>query len=152
VDVHKGISALIAALIGLLCIAGCGGSSTISKAEYQQQTELVCNKGLKEREELLKKVSAEYYKQSGKASQKEQAEEQAENVRKLMAVYQRTTEELGDISFPEQGEKAAEELVKAREDGAAKLKANPQDIAEFATIFAKATKSAEGLGVASCGK
>lgn len=152
-EVHKGISAIIIVLIGLLGIAGCGGGdSSLSKAEYKQQAELVCNKGLKDREELLKELTAEYEQRNPKQSKKEEAEEHALNVRKLMAIYGGTTEELADVGLPEQEEKTAEELVKAREDGAAKLESEPSAVAEFATIFGKATKVSEKLGVASCGK
>jgi ABC-type glycerol-3-phosphate transport system substrate-binding protein len=150
--VHKGISAIVVVLVGLLGVAGCGGDSTISRTEYEQRIELACNKGLKEREELFKKLTVEYEKLSRAASQKEQAELQAGNVGRLVTIYQGTTEEIADIGFPKQGEKMAEELVKAREDGAEKLAAKPEAINEFTTIFTKATKTAENLGVASCGK
>lgn len=152
--VHKGISVVAVVLIGLLGIAGCGGDSSLSKAEYQQQIELVCNKGLKEREELFKEVTAEYEKKSRNASRKKLAELQANNVRRLMAVYQGTTEEIADLGLPEQGEKKAEELVKGREDGTAKVEADPQgSVAEFATIFAKPNKISEDFfEVASCAK
>jgi cytochrome P450 len=151
--VHKGISAIVFVFVGLLAIAGCGGGdSSLSKAEYTQQSELVCNRGLKEREELLKDLTAEYEQRNKKQSSKEEAEEHARNVRKLMAVYQGTTEELADVGTPEEGEKMAEELIKAREDGTQKLESEPSAVAEFTTIFAKATKAAEQLGVASCGK
>lgn len=150
---HKGISAIVFVLVGLLGIAGCGGGdSSLSKAEYQQQIEIVCNKGLKEREELLKELGAEYEKRKPNASAKEVAEEQAQNVRRLMAVYRGTTEELAEVGLPEQGQKTAEELVKAREDGTAKLEADPTAVSEFITIFAKATKTAEKLKASSCGK
>jgi hypothetical protein len=152
--VQKGISAIVVVVvIGLLGMTGCGGGdSSISKAEYEQQIEVACNKGLKEREELLKEITPEYEKQARGASQKELAEIQARNIRKLMAIYRGTTEELADVDLPEQGEKMAEELVKSREDGAAKVEADPQVFTEFTRVFAKATKAANGLGVASCGK
>jgi hypothetical protein len=153
VEVHKGISAIIIVLVGLLGIAGCGGGdSSLSKTEYKQQAELVCNKGLKEREELLKEITAEYEQRNPTATAKEEAEEHARNVRKLMVVYQGTTDELAEVGSPEQGEKTAEELITAREDGTQKLKAEPLAVSEFTTIFAKATKISEQLGVASCGK
>lgn len=150
---HKGISAMVVIVIGLLAITGCGGgSSSISKAEYTQQAELICNEGLKEREEFFKEVSAEYEKRNRNASAKEQAEEQARNVRGLMAVYDGTTEELADLDTPEQGAKMAEELVKARETSSRELKADTQKMSEFLELFAPATKAAEGLGIPSCGK
>lgn len=153
--VHKGISAVAVVLIGLLGIAGCGGGdSSLSKAEYQQQIELVCNRGLKEREELFKEVTAEYAKESRNANAKEIAELQADNVRKLMATYQKTTEEIADLGLPEEGEKKAEELVSGREKGVAKVESNPQSaILEFAKVMEKPNKIAEDFfEVASCAK
>lgn len=150
----KGIGGIVAILIGLLCIAGCGGDSAISRAEYEQQVELVCNNGLKKREELLKVVSQEYAKRDRKASAREQAEEQADNIRKLMGVYRETTEELADIDLPEQGQQKAEEMVKAREDAVAKVEKDPRGgLAEFTTIFAKSNKIAEDFfEVSSCAR
>jgi hypothetical protein len=150
--VHKWISAITVVLIGLLGILGCGGDSTISRAEYERQIELACNKGLKEREELFSHMTVEYERRARTASQREQAEEQAGNVRQLMAGYQETTEEIADVGFPEKGRKMAEALLEAREDGTARLIAHPQEFAEWTAIFAKAAKAANGLGVASCGK
>jgi hypothetical protein len=153
--VHKGISAVVAALIAVLGIAGCGGgNSSISKAEYQQQIELVCNKGLKEREEFFKEVTQEYTQQSKNATPKELAEIQAKNVRRLMAVYKGTTEEIADLGLPEQGEKKAEELVKGREDGVAKVEEETvRGVAQFSAIMAKPNKIAEDFfEVTSCAK
>jgi hypothetical protein len=153
--VHKGISAIVVVVIGLLGIVGCGGDSSsaaLSRAEYEQQAELICNEGLKQREEVFQEVTADYEQRNRNASAKEQAEEQAKNVRKLMAAYEATTEELADVGFPEQGEKKAEELLQEREDGSTKIKADPQKMTEFIAIFAKAAKIAKGLEVASCGK
>jgi hypothetical protein len=152
--VHKGISAIVVVLIGLLGIAGCGGggSSSVSQAEYEQQAELVCNEGLKQREEVFKKVSAEYARRDRSASAKELAEEQAQNVRELMATYDVTTEKLTDVGLPEKDTKKAEELLQEREKGASQIEKDPTKMSEFIAIFAKAGKIAHGLGVASCGK
>jgi hypothetical protein len=155
--VYRGISGFIVVLIsllGLLGVAGCGGGdSSVSKAEYEQQLELVCNKGLKDREEVLGEIAQEYSTRDRKASAKEQAEEQTANIRKLMAVYSDTTEEIADIDQPEQGEKLAQELVKAREDVTAKVEADPSGaLANASTIFAKAGKIAEKFDVDSCAK
>jgi len=154
--VHKGISAIVVVLLGLLGIVGCGGGgstpSSVSQAEYEQKAELICNEGLKQREEVFKKVSAEYERRDRNASAKETAEEQAQNVRELMATYDVATEELADVGLPEQDKKKAEELLQEREKGAAKIEADPQKMSEFLVIFTKAEKIAQGLGVASCGK
>ena len=148
--VHKGLRGIgIVVLVGLFGIAGCGGGSSLSKAEYHQKLELVCNKGLQEREEFLTKVGEELAKKGGKSTPRSQAE----NIRKLVAVYQGTTEEIAEIGVPEQEGKKAEELVQAREEAAKKVDANPlRARAAIGTIFAKATKVGEELEVESCAR
>jgi hypothetical protein len=146
--VRKGISGIVAVLIGLLCWTGCGGgSSTISKAEYLQQLELVCNKGLQAREEFTIKANQ-------KAAQSKQSSAAvAKSIREFAGVYEGTTEEIAEIGLPEQGKKQAEELVHARELGVAKVKKDPVGaLSNAVTIFAKPNKIAENFGVASCAK
>lgn len=145
---RKAIIGLVLAAALLSIAAGCGGDdSSISKQEYDQKLELACNKGLKEREEFLAEVNKKFEAQGQKASK----DFQKENIRGLVAVYQGTTEEIDDIGLPEEGEKKAEELVQAREDAAAKVDADPLgSIQSLPTIFAKANKAAEDLGVKSC--
>jgi hypothetical protein len=146
--VRKGISGIIVVLIGLLGLAGCGsGSSTLSKAEFDQQLELVCNKGLQEREEFLVKGNEEV------AEGKIKKVGKAEAIRRLFAVYAGTTEKIAEIGLPEKEEQKAEELVQAREAAAKKVNEDPLGaIAKVATIFAKPIKIAEELEVASCAK
>jgi hypothetical protein len=143
--VHKGISAIVIVLIGLLGAAGCGGdSSSLSKAEYRQQVELICNKGLQAREEFLVKSNEEAAK--GRKVGKD------EGLRLYMDVYEGTTEEIADLSPPEETEKQAEELVQAREAAAAEVDKDPQKaLTQSLTIFSQAKKVSEDLEVASCG-
>jgi hypothetical protein len=133
-----------------LVVTGCGGDdSSISKQEYDQQLELICNQGLKGREELFQDITEEFEEKGGKGNT---PDVQAKNIRKLMVIYQETTAEIADIGLPEEGEKQAEELVRAREDAAAKVEADPLSAREdVATIFAKPTKLAEDLEAKSCG-
>lgn len=150
---QKGIGAIAVVLIGLLGIGGCGGDSSVSKAEYEQQVELVCKKGLEERQDLLKRISQEYLRKKRNASAKEQADLQAENLRQLMGIYREVTEEIADAGLPTKGEAMAEELVAERESGIAKIEADPKGtIGEFGALFAKANKIAEDLDVPSCAK
>lgn len=147
---YKAIVGLAVAGALLLVVTGCGGDdSSISKQEYDQQLELVCNQGLKEREELFQEITEEFEAKGGKGNSQEV---QAKNIRKLMAVYQGTTEEIADIGLPEQDKKQAEELVQAREAAAAKVEADPLSAREdVATIFAKSNKLSEELEAKSCG-
>jgi hypothetical protein len=147
--VHKGISGIIVVLVGLLGIVGCGGNSSLSKAEYAQKLELVCNEGLKDREEFIAEVGRHYESRQ----QQPTTEEQSENLRNLMAVYEGTTKEIADIGLPEQDEKKAEELVKAREGAVARVEADPHNaLAEIAEIFAKAYRIAEEFDAGSCAR
>lgn len=140
---------VVLAVVGALLVGtGCGGDdSSISKQEYDQKLELICNKGLKEREELFSDVTREFEEQNKKASN----DFQAESIRKLTAVYEGTTDEIDELGVPEEGEKKAEEFVQAREDAAAKVDADPLGAREeLITIFAKANKIAEDLNAQSC--
>ena len=145
--VLKGI-AVLAVTGALLVGTGCGGGdSSISKQEYDQKLELVCNQGLQEREELFSEINKEFEGQNKKAS----PEFQEEGIRKLTAIYEGTTEEIAGIGLPEQDGKKAAELVKAREAAAAKVDADPLGAREdLVAIFAKPNKLAEELEAASC--
>jgi hypothetical protein len=151
VKVHKGISAIVVVLIGLLGVAGCGGDSAISKAEYQQQLELICNKGQRERSELVEKLTKESERRNQTATEEEKEEAQTENIRSLMAVIEGTTEEIADVGHPKQDQKKAEELIQAREEAVERVEANPRSaIAEFEKIFERPTEIGEELEVPSC--
>jgi hypothetical protein len=148
--VRKGTRAIVIVLIGLLGATGCGGGgSSLSKAEYRQQVELICNRGLQAREEFLahSNEEAEALKAKGeKISLKD-------GLRRYMGVYEGTTEEIADLDPPGESEKKAEELVQAREAVAAEAAKHPvHALFKSRTTFDKPNKVAEDLGVASCGK
>lgn len=141
--------AIIGLAVAAALMAGCGGDddSSLSKQEYDQKLELVCNKGLQEREELVSRLGKEF--EEGK--QKSNSKTQTENIRKLIAIYQGTTEEIDDLGLPEQSEMKAEELVEERERAAEKVEADPLgSLGVTATTFEKANKVAEDLEAGSC--
>lgn len=143
---RKGIIGLAVLAALLLIASGCGGDdSTVSKAEFDRQLELVCNQGLKEREEWVEEVGRE-------AEQKKEVTdaERTESLHKLIAIYQETTEEIADLDLPEQGGKKVEELIEAREDAAEKFDANPLKALEEPEIFAKANEVGESMNAKSC--
>lgn len=146
--VRKAIAGLAMAATLLLVVGGCGSDdSSISRAEYDRQIELVCNKGLQEREEVLENLSQEFEEQGRQGGTKVQEE----NIRKLVALYQGTTEELADVGLPEQGEQKAEELVQAREDAVAEAEADPLgSVGVNANTFVKPNEIAEDLNAGSC--
>ncbi|HEX6781146.1 MAG TPA: hypothetical protein VF125_03850 [Solirubrobacterales bacterium] len=141
-----GFVILIAMLLGL---AACGSDdSSLSKEEYNQQLKLVCNEGLKERETLVRELSKDYYENR---AQNPTPEYQAENLLKVMAVYQDTTQSIADIGKPEGEEEKVEAFIRAREEAAAKVEASPigtRDAIE--TIFKDANEKAAALDAATC--
>ena len=138
-----------AVLIAILAVVGCGGDSALSQAEYSQQLELVCNKGLQERETLVNSINREVQEQQKSTLT---PDEQAENLRKLMAVYQdQTVEKIKELGLPEQEPEQVEELIEEMEEASAKVIATPRTAVEsLQAIFKEADEAADSLGVQSC--
>ena len=137
-----------AVLISVLAIVGCGGDSSLSQAEYEQQLELVCNKGIQERAELVSEVTREFEEQR---ERKSSPQYEAENVGKLATVYEGTTDELDELGLPEQEPEKVEAMIRAREEASARVLADPLAArGQLEPIFEDANKLAESLGVKSC--
>lgn len=145
---RKGIIGFAGLAILLLVASGCGGDeSTVSKQEFDRQLEVVCNQGLKEREEFVEEIGKEFEQsKDGKPSK----ETQTENLRKLIAIYDETTEEIAELDLPEQGGEKVDKLVEAREDAAEKFAADPLNALGEPSIFAKANEAGEDLNAKSC--
>lgn len=142
-------SIFIAVMAVFALLAGCGGgNSSLSKDEFARELKLVCNKGLQERETLIKNLTQEYYEQR---AERATPKYQAENLRSLMNIYQGTTEQIAEIGLPEGEEEKVEALLHAREEAAAKVKASPigtRDNLEI--IFKEADQKAEAFSAPSC--
>lgn len=140
--------AIIGLAVAAALLAGCGSDdSSVSKAEYDQELELVCNKGLQEREEELSQLTKEFEEKQKKPN----SDSQSAAIRQLIAVYKETTEKIEDIGLPEGNEKKAEQLLAAREEAAAKVEADPLgSLGVTDTTFEKANKVAEDLEAKSC--
>ena len=144
----KGLAVLGALLISVFAMAGCGEDSSLSQAEYEQQLELVCNTGIRERAELVSAVTREFEEQ---LERKTSPQYEAENLKKLAATYEHTTEEIDDLGLPEQDPEKIEELIQTREEAAAKVLADPLGArGNLDPIFEEADQVAESLGVKSC--
>lgn len=145
----KVLAVFAAASVLLAVMAGCGGdSSSLSKAEYEQQLELICNTGLRERGELVSAVNREFEQQrEGKSS----PQYEAENLTKLATVYEGTTEDINELGLPEQDPEEVEEFIRAREMASAKVLADPLSArGALGPIFEEANELAKSLGVESC--
>lgn len=146
---HKAIVGLLIAGTLALVVAGCGGDddSSISKQEYDQQIELICNQVLQDREEYTDKIGREQEQTRQKTDEKDLEQ----TIFDLIAIYQRGTAEIADLGLPEEDEKKAEELIKAREEAAARVEADPVgSLRTGNNTFDKANKAAEDLEAKSC--
>jgi hypothetical protein len=133
----------------LLALAGCGGGDDQpTKQEFMAQLKQVCNKGKQARQDYVNNLTREYYEER---AERATPEYQAENLRKLMAIIQKTTGEIADIGLPEGQEKEVEDLIRAREEAAAKVEASPLGTRDnLQPILQKSQEKAEALGVGSC--
>jgi len=140
---------LFVVLALLAALAGCGSdSSSVSKDEFTRELKLVCNKGLQERETLIKNLTQEYYEER---AERATPEYQAKNLRSLMDVYQGTTEQIADIGLPEGEEEKVEALIKSREEAAAKVQASPLGTRDnLEIIFKDPDAKAEAFDAPSC--
>lgn len=141
---------LFAVLVMLLSAAGCGGGETSppSKKEFAKQLKLACDKGRQERESLLKSISKEYYEDR---EERATPKYQNENLLKVIASYQETTDKIAALSAPTAEEAKLESFVRAREEAAAKVEASPAGTRDnLETIFQKPTEASEALGAGTC--
>jgi hypothetical protein len=141
---------LIAIAALLLALGGCGSSddSSLSKEEFTKQLKQVCQKGGEERRALIKGIAKEYYEER---AERATPEYQAENLRKLMATVQATTDEIAAIGLPEGEEKQVEEFIRTREEAAAKVEASPLGTRDnLEQIVQPIYGQAKKLGVGSC--
>lgn len=136
-------------LISLFVISGCGGDdSSLSQDEFSQQLELVCNKGLQEREKLVNSVTREFEEQQNRELTPEY---EAENITKLVTLYQETIEEIKEIGLPEEEPEEVEAFIKTQEEASARVLASPLSARDnLDVIFEDADKAAESLDAHSC--
>lgn len=146
----KGICIAAVVLAMLFAIAGCGGGegeTTVSGSEYKTQVTLVCNQAEQKLQELITRLKNEYQERPEKA----EAQYQAENLLKLIGLYEETTEELADVGVPEGNEKEAEDLIHAREEAAAQVQASPLGTRDaFQVVFRDANDILKKLEANGC--
>lgn len=148
---RKGIIVSAVVLAAISALVGCGGGdSSVSAADYSNELRLACNKGEREIEELVGRISENYYE---KREQAPTTKFQVENLLKVISAYDDVTGEIADIGIPEEGnqQKQAEELVKTREEAVAKVEASPLGTRDsIPQIFKSANELAEDLGASTC--
>jgi hypothetical protein len=149
--VSKGVVGLIAGVVALLVfgVVGCGdGDSTeeaLTKAQFLRQGNAICFKKEKERNDIINEEGARL---SGKT--KNLVAEQEKLVLKILPTYEESAAGLDELGAPEGDEKQVEAIVKAMEEAAEKVKADPGTAVTTSLPFKKPNELNEGYGLKAC--
>jgi hypothetical protein len=129
----------------LLLVTGCGGSgSSLTKAEFIKEANLVCQEAASAKEEALGAALAKFG--GGKITR-------ADQVKALLFVlrpYDEATEKIDGLGAPKGEAEKVEALVEAREEATARTKADPDTTLVSDTPFKKAQELAEKYGLDRC--
>jgi hypothetical protein len=137
-----GLGLGVALLVGLGC--GSSDSEPLTKAEFSQQGNKIC----KEATQARAKVIADVFEGLDPSRTYPKAQETA--ILKMVAVYEKTMEEIDDLDAPEGEEEKVESLLGAMEAAAERTKANPQTAVVGNVPYRKADKVAEELDLKEC--
>jgi hypothetical protein len=144
-----GWRALFAALLlGVVFGTGCGSSddATLTKAEFVQQGDAICQKAQTEKQESL---TAEFAKKTKSGTTFSKAEEQELITDLALPPIQRMTEELSDLDAPEG--KEPEAFIAALEKAVQEVEDDPAAaLTKSEEIFAESDKRAKALGFKVC--
>jgi hypothetical protein len=139
-------------VLALSVLAGCGGDGdssgvTVSgptKAVFVREAQTLCRRGTKARNSAL---------QGAMEKSNVATESNPEAVKKVLIahvvpIYERTVEELSQLTPPDEGEEQFEDVMAALEATAAELHQNP--LANTALL--KAAKVTAAYGIPACGE
>lgn len=146
---HSAVKALIGAvaLIALLAAMGCGsgegGESPPSKAAFIRKGNIVCSKGVAEKEGLRARGFALRQRLHGRIPQKRIDQFLSEQ----MDIYEREAEQLAALVPPAGDEKKIQALVIAMKKAAAWYRANPES---GGVPFGKPGRMAQAYGLDKC--
>lgn len=139
----KGAIGFIVGIIAVVFAAsGCGGggSTALSKPEFEKQANQICL------EEEGKRAA-----ELAKALQGSPTQEDAEKVViKVLPFYEHTAERIDALGAPSGDEKEVEAIVKAMEEAAAKAKADPGTAVTGGLQFREANELAAKYGLKKC--
>jgi hypothetical protein len=159
----KRLIALLAAVLALAAIAGCGSSDSdtgtaasestsasedagpaLSKAEFVKQGNEVCTQGKEAAEDKLADAAAEF------GGEEPSEEEQAQVVSDVVVPsFEEISDGLAELTPPAGEEAALAELIAAFDDGTASVLDDPIAALD-GDPFAEANEKAEALGLDVC--
>lgn len=143
------IAAALTALAALsLIIVGCGGgddsTASLTKAQYIKQANAICKKGEEERAALLQSATENVNREFT------DAEKEKVVMTVFVPPYRKTIKELKALGLPEGDEEKAEAIVKAMEESAKKIEAEPLKGLEDISQFEEPNKLASDYGLTNC--
>lgn len=132
---------VLMALMLVLAVAGCGGSSEakpLKKSQFVEEANSICKDAAAERGEAMREAA------DGDPDAAEFATETA------LPPVQHMAEELGDLGAPVGDEKEVQAIVVAFEKGVKKVEADPANPSVGVTAFDHADELALEYGLADC--
>lgn len=151
---HKSRLALaVITAIASLLILGCGGgndnvetSNPLPKDQFLKRGNQICRKGLEEKDAVVKAAVEKANGEEGGQPSKQRQEEVAEDI---VAAFRRIEAGLDELSPPEEGEPAVEEITGGLETGIKRAEEDP--ISLFRTnLFEDASSTARAYGLEAC--
>lgn len=143
---------LVSLVVAVGLVAGCGGDSAPTKAEYIAEADPICEKADREKQVRIEKFFLENPEPpSGERSVKQSAEFATDFSAEAVTPFLRTqVDELSELDTPsEEGEKA-EAIVEEFDAAVAKLEDNPAALAIKPDPFEKAAEMADEFGFKEC--
>lgn len=132
----------VALLVGLGC--GSSGSEPLTKAEFSRQGNKICKEATQARAKAIEEVF------KGLDPNRTYPKRTEAAILKMVVIYEKTMEEIGDLDAPEGEEEKVESLLGAMEAAAERTKANPQTAVVGNAPFREADKVAEKLDLKEC--
>jgi hypothetical protein len=146
--VGKGIFRTIVAAVVVALLAGCGksetGSASLTKAQFVEEANAVCEKWQEGREDALAAATRKF------AGKKSSSEMEEEAVLMILRPYEEATRNLGELRYPEAEEAKVRAIVITMEEAAKRVKADPGTALESDLPFRKANELSEKYGLTRC--
>jgi hypothetical protein len=147
--VKKGaFPALLAILVAMLVISGCGGgdeTTALTKAEFTKQANAGCKEHDKEREQLFKEVS-----KSIDPSEVTRKDQEGLISEVLLPPYEKDIENLESLGAPEGDEQQVEAIIAAMQKSVDNVEAKPLVALRSTSQFAESNELAKKYGLDDC--
>jgi hypothetical protein len=146
--VSGGVIGVVIVLTALISGCGSGGDTStaaLTKSQFLQQGNAICEKGEVER---LQAMEGEYASLSSGGLSEAEVQEKLLTV--SLVAYDKTVSRLSELEAPEGEEKNVEELIQAMEGASQAASAHPREALQGGVTFRKANKLLNDYGLDKC--